>query len=139
MPARWMTQEAIDAHQRKHGRQGKVVAAAPAVVVKVEPRQRMNKLEASYAQYLELMRHAGSVQWYAFEAIKLRLADNTYYTPDFAVIGGMGGRLFFHEVKGFWREDARVKIKVAAEMFPHFGFLAVTREKGGAWKTENFK
>ena len=28
-----------------------------------------------------------------------------------------------HEVKGFWQDDARVKIKVAAQMYP-FRFLA---------------
>ena len=46
------------------------------------------------------------------------------------------GELEMHEVKGFWREDARLKIKVAAEQFP-FRFVAVTKSKDG-WATEEF-
>lgn len=100
----------------------------------------MNKTESAYAMELELRKRAGEIYWYGFEAIKLRLADNTYYTPDFAIVKPFGMNLEFHEVKGFWREDARVKIKVAAEMFP-FQFTAVTKRKqrdGGGWKVEEF-
>ena len=35
------------------------------------------------------------------------------------------GVLELHECKGFWRDDARVKIKVAASLYP-FKFIAVT-------------
>ncbi|MDR2219740.1 MAG: DUF1064 domain-containing protein [Methylobacillus sp.] len=96
---------------------------------------QMNKTEAAYADHLELLRRAGEVLWYRFEGMKLRLADNTFYTPDFAVMLA-NRQLEAHEVKGFWRDDARVKIKVAAEMYP-FRFIAVTR-KGKAWETEEF-
>ena len=34
----------------------------------------------------------------------------TYYNPDYLVI--YPGHFEIHEVKGFWRDDARVKIKV---------------------------
>jgi len=40
------------------------------------------------------------------------------------------GELECHEVKGFWRDDARVKIKVAASIYP-FRFVAVRKVKGG--------
>lgn len=99
----------------------------------------MNKTEAAYGQHLELLRQAGEVHWYAFEPIKLRLADNTFYTPDFAVIA-KDGVLEMHEVKGFWEDDARVKIKVAAEKFP-FRFVAMkaeSKKRGGGWKAEEF-
>jgi hypothetical protein len=45
-----------------------------------------------------------------------------------------------HEVKGFWTDDARVKIKVAASQFP-VAFIAVRRigkAKGGGWDIERF-
>lgn len=42
-----------------------------------------------------------------------------------------------HEVKGHWEDDARVKIKVAAEQHPWFRFLAV-RARGGVWEIERF-
>jgi len=42
----------------------------------------------------------------------------------------------FHEVKGYWMDDAKVKIKVAAAKFP-FRFVAMKLEKG-LWKKEEF-
>lgn len=99
----------------------------------------MNKLEADYAAYLREAQIGGEVEWYAYEAVKLRLADATFYTPDFFVMRA-DGMLECHEVKGFWEDDARVKIKVAASLFP-FAFRAVTRvakKDGGGWKTEFF-
>jgi len=47
---------------------------------------QMDKSEAAYAAFLESEKHAGRVLWYRFEGLKLRLADNTFYTPDFAVL-----------------------------------------------------
>ena len=45
-----------------------------------------------------------------------------------------------HEVKGYWMDDARAKIKIAAELYP-FRFFAIkkgTRKSGGDWLIENF-
>jgi len=88
----------------------------------------MNKTEAAYANVLELRKKAGEVKRWAFEPMKFRLADKTYYTPDFMVT--FEDHLEFHEVKGFWEDDARVKIKVVAEMFPEFLFIAVKKDNG---------
>lgn len=98
-------------------------------------RHRMNGLERAYAKHLDLRVKYGKVGSYHFESIKFRLADRTWYTPDFAVYLP-DGRLECHEVKGFWRDDARVKIKVAAEMFP-FRFIGV-RRVDGRWVYEEF-
>ncbi|MEZ2694441.1 DUF1064 domain-containing protein [Hafnia alvei] len=100
---------------------------------------QMNKTESEYYQLLELRKRAGEVVWYRFEGIKLRLADNTFYTPDFAVMLSTG-EMEMHEVKGFWTDDARVKIKVAAEQYP-FRFIAVkpkAKKAGGGWEVEEF-
>lgn len=91
----------------------------------------MNKTEQAYAEHLDVRRHIGEVLWYRFEGMKLRLADNTFYTPDFAVLGA-GGEIEMHEVKGFMEEDANVKIKVAASQYP-FIFRLVRKAKGGNW------
>ena len=99
----------------------------------------MNKTEQAYASDLEALRLAGRVLWFRFEGLKLRLADNTFYTPDFAVMAS-DGQLECHEVKGFWAEDARVKIKVAADQYP-FRFVAVkarAKKDGGGWSVEEF-
>ena len=96
---------------------------------------QMNKLEAAYAARLESLKLAGEIADYRFECIKLRLADKTFYTPDFMVL--MPDFSFeMHEVKGFWEDDARVKIKVAAAQFP-FKFVAVKKTKNG-WVREVF-
>lgn len=88
----------------------------------------MNKTEAAYERDLKDAVTLGDVLWYRFEGVKLRLADNTFYTPDFAVMLA-NGQLECHEVKGFMMEDANVKIKVAAAMYP-FRFILVRRVKG---------
>jgi hypothetical protein len=89
----------------------------------VRHKNKMNKLEAAYAQKIELERIAGLWQSWTFNSIKLRLATGAYYTPDFALIDA-GGHLVIHETK------------VAAELYPHFRFVAVTRKRrkeGGDW------
>ena len=91
----------------------------------------MNKLEAAYAQHLDALKHAGMVAWWRYEAVGLRLADRTFYHPDFLVMMA-DGALEAHETKGFMRDDANVKLKVAAGVFP-FVFKLVKKQKGGAW------
>jgi hypothetical protein len=103
------------------------------------PVGQMNKTEAAYAGLLEGLKQSGQVQWYRFEGLKLRLADKTFYTPDFAVMRN-DGVMECHECKGFWQDDARVKIKVAAEMYP-FRFMAAkqrSKKSGGGWEYEVF-
>lgn len=99
----------------------------------------MNKTEAAYASFLELRRMAGEVAWWKFEGIKVRLADNTFYTPDFAVMLS-DGMFELHEVKGFWADDARVKIKVAADIYPFIfrAFKPMPKKDGGGWREEVF-
>lgn len=103
------------------------------------PAGTMNKTEAAYDAHLWTLRFSGVLLWHKFEAVKLRLADNTFYTPDFAVLPA-SGVLEMHEVKGFWQDDARVKIKVAASIYP-FRFIAATaraKKNGGGWGVEEF-
>lgn len=88
----------------------------------------MNKLELRYESYLKEQKHLGYVEWFEFESIKLKLATKTFYTPDFLVMRP-DGEVEVHEVKGFWEQHARIKIKVAAAKFP-FRFFAVKLEKG---------
>jgi hypothetical protein len=109
--------------------------AKPAVAI--PPHEtRMNKLEGRYALYLRMQRDRREIESFEFEAIKLRLAPTTFYTPDF-LVQLKNGELECHEVKGFWRDDARIKIKVAAAKFP-FRFIAVQEDKRLGWVFENF-
>ncbi len=100
-----------------------------------KPKNGMNKLEASYGAYLDVLKHSGDVLWWRFQPLKLRLADGAYFTPDFGVL--MSNLAFeLHETKGFWREAARVRIKIAAEQFP-FKFIAI-KKVAGSWDREEF-
>lgn len=104
-------------------------------VPKASGGSRMNKTEADYASMLEARKRAGELAHYAFEPIKVRLADNTFYTPDFMVLLA-NGELELHEVKGaFVMDDARLKFKVVAEHFPA-RLVWAQKVKGGAWKVE---
>lgn len=99
----------------------------------------MNRGETAYAAELERQKASGEVLWWKFEGLKLRLADNTFLTVDFAVMV-KDGTLEMHEHKGHWEEDARIKMKVAASLYP-FRFVAVQSEakkRGGGWKIEEF-
>ena len=95
----------------------------------------MNRLERDYSVLLEMRRAAGEIALWMYEGVTLKLAKDTRYTPDFMVMMP-DGQIEMHEVKGFWQDDARVKIKVAAGAFP-FAFFGVTRE-GREWKYESF-
>lgn len=98
---------------------------------------RMNKMESKYAEHLELQRQAGKIVFWRFGAIKFRLADRTWYCPDFYIMRP-DGSIEIHETKGHWEDDARVKIKATAEQFPEFWFVAVQWKKGD-WQLERFR
>lgn len=100
---------------------------------------QMNKTEAAYDSDLRSRLNSGEILWYKFEGLKFRLADNTFYTPDFAVMNS-SSEIELHEVKGFWADDAKVKIKIAASLYP-FRFIALkakAKKNGGGWEVEEF-
>ena len=138
---RWAPEQ-LKAHQARRASleaielpQAPTVDSLSAIVAKGTPRaSKMNKLEAAYAQHLDALRHAGKVLWWKYEAVGLRLADKTFYHPDFMVLTA-DGVLEIHETKGFMQDDANVKLKVAACSFP-FVFRLVKRaakKDGGDW------
>lgn len=104
----------------------------------VVPRRKpgiMSKTEEAYAQHLELLKKAGEIEYYMYEAIKVKLAPNTFYTPDFVVV--KKDMIELHEVKGYWLGEGRVKTKVAADLFWWMRFLAV-QWKNKQWVYEEF-
>lgn len=96
----------------------------------------MNKTEAAYDAHLRAQLGT-TVLWFAFEAMTLKLAPDTRYTPDFVVMLA-DGTIELHEVKGYFADDAKVKVKVAAYKFP-FRFVLVrakAKKDGGGWDIE---
>lgn len=142
-----MTQESMNQDDVKRLMAGDYVPKRPSAravrhVARGKPRERgtMNKGEARYADHLEQSRKAGVILWWRFEAAKIRLADNTFLTPDFMVLL-LDGSMEFHDIKGrkgdgYWcEEDAKIKLKVAAETFPA-KFKIVWPDKSGVWQHE---
>lgn len=91
----------------------------------------MNKTEERFSHILEAQRLAGEILWWKYEAITFKLAHDTRYTPDFLVMY-KDGTMECVEVKGWLRDDAAVKIKVAAQMFPFV--FRMMREIKGRWE-----
>jgi hypothetical protein len=112
-----------------------------------------NATERLYQEtVLRTRKAAGEILCFRFEAHTLKLAQDTRYTPDFEVILA-DGTIEFHEIKAAWlnkstgkyaghyEDDAKVKIKVAAELFPEYlfrGCYHLPKKAGGGWLYEEF-
>jgi hypothetical protein len=106
---------------------------APAPVVSDDG---MNRLERRFAGTLDGAAAARLIRQWEFQPVTFRLAGRTKFTPDFGVWPEPASdwRFTLCETKGWLREDAALKIKVAADMFPQFRWLLVYREEGGGWR-----
>ena len=88
-----------------------------------------SKTETRYAQYLSTRREITAVY---YEAVRLTLAPRTTLLLDFLVV--YPDHVELHEVKsGYIREDAAVKLKLAASLYPFFRFICAQYLKG-AWR-----
>ena len=88
-----------------------------------------SKAEARYAELLERQRRAGQIESWRYEAITLRIGLGARYSPDFLVVTN-DGRMRLVEVKGHMKEAARVRLRVAVEMYPCFTWLLVWAKRG---------
>jgi hypothetical protein len=101
--------------------------------IRCQPSADEAKLNKTEREYLGLLRSA-SPAWIGVQAVTLKLGDDCRYTPDFVVLDA-AGVLWAHEVKGFMRDDALVKLKVAARKFNWIRFVLARKEKG-AWEVK---
>lgn len=98
---------------------------------------KLNKTERAFLQWLRAL---GEYRNIDCQAVTLKLGDDCRYTPDLTAIHCATGARAAFEVKGFMRDDALVKLKVAARKFRWlFHFLLVRREKSGNWKITEVK
>ena len=90
-----------------------------------------NKLETNFGQWLKLM-HPGAPIYE--QAITFRLANGLRYTPDWVMVDNAD--VFCYEVKGprMW-DDAVAKVKMAASVYKHFGWILVWKENG-VWSSQ---
>ncbi|MHB8953545.1 MAG: DUF1064 domain-containing protein [Pirellulaceae bacterium] len=110
------------------------------------PKGVMNRTEAKFAERLLSLKLAGKILGYHYEALKFVVVPGlpgkriaVHYTPDFLVQrADLELELIDVKAGGGWEEDARVKIKTAAERFPLFHWVGYTLKKGGVWEREEF-
>ena len=72
-------------------------------------------------------RGMGEIDDVRYEAVRLKLAYNTTYLPDFMVVKH-GFPIEFHETKGRKFEAGMAKLKIAATRFPWFLFYMVEKK-----------
>lgn len=100
----------------------------------LQPKVKMNKTEAEWAWILEVQKRAGEIVDYKYEPFNVRLAGKTFYRVDFLVV--CPGHFEFHEIKGgYIHDDALVKFKTAAELYPWFRWKMIQKVS----KREGFK
>ena len=103
--------------------------AAPVADLTIRPstdEDRLNKTEKLYLAYLRVFNYS----YLGIQNITLKLADDCRLTPDFNFIND-AGRLVFIDVKGFQREDALIKMKMAARTYRWADFFIVKRNGSG--------
>jgi hypothetical protein len=101
------------------------VGASPASPAPDSAPRFRSEAERIYADCLTSRQRAGEIRSWRYEAIKLQLGDRVTYKPDF-LVDMWDGSMELHEVKGrhTW-EQARVKLRTAANQFPGFRFYMV--------------
>lgn len=97
---------------------------------KLERRFRDNILEPAYVR--------GDLAAYYREPFRLVLTGQTTYRPDFVAVErpaeqGLPPRLVVCEIKGFFRDDAKLKIKWGASSYPCFRWLVIYHRRHGGW------
>lgn len=151
---RW-TPEQLAAHQAKRGHPtvpAKAGTPAPLAIPVFAPKGgldalyalgriakgKMNGTETAYAQRLDALKHDGTIIDWKFHVLRVRLADNTYYEPDFIVMTAER-ELQIHETKGtFTTPLGQAKVKMCAEVLPWFRVFKCSKQKDGSWVIQEF-
>lgn len=92
----------------------------------MKPTTDESKLNGLERQWLEVLR-SRPFDWLGIQPMGLKLADNCRYHPDFVTL--CDGQITAWETKGFMRDDAALKLKIAARNYPFIRFVLVTRVK----------
>lgn len=103
-------------------------AAPPPAATPAAPARKLtlnvlgqNKTEARFDRLLEQLKRDGRILDFRWEPIKIRLAGRTWFKVDF-IVQRNNLTLAAVEIKGFMRDDAAVKLKVAPEVFPFMDY-----------------
>lgn len=156
--ANW-TKEDLAAHYSKLTNKSAAAPMSPRIALPPAPPKAkgyvpapkgMNRTEQAYGDHLQRQLRAGTITWWGFEAMTFKLATDTRYTPDFIVMMA-DASIRCIDTKGtrankatgtstyFAEEDSKIKIKVAAKMFPFFRWSYAFKDKTGEWQEVVFE
>lgn len=137
---RWLFPQASEAFLKANGPEesgheiiGNLLKEWPGKLSENTDEAKLNKLERAYLGHLR----ASGYPRIGIQNITLKLAHDCRLTPDFNIY--KEGFFTFIDVKGFQREDALIKMKVAARTFPWARFEIVKRTKTGQWDHQHVK
>lgn len=103
------------------------------------PGRKTSKTEAEWGRILQARMQRGEFAHVGHEEITLLLGHRCRYTPDYMTVHHYPSirdpKITLWEVKGgFIREDAMVKLKVAASRYPFWRFM-IAQKVDGEWTT----
>ncbi len=110
---------------------GEKNCSQPIVATRRGKGRGMNQSEREFSMLLEMKKHKGEIVNWQFESVKIRIGEGCWYIPDFFV--PRLSRPLFIEVKGFMRDDARVKFLAAQEQHKWADFEMWRKVKGQGW------
>ena len=111
--------------------------APPASAPVIDRYAGMNKTQIAFAVDLDSRKRSGQIAEWWFRPATFRLSGGGEYTPPF-MVQSTSGELSVADV-GYGAEDARIKIKMFAELYP-FPTKAFTRAKThSGWDVETFR
>jgi hypothetical protein len=132
----------------------KILKNNPSLKIKDKPATRskpkpkistdLSSAERAYEERLQAQLLSREIRSWRRCRLKLVLAfprqglPGMTYLPDYEVIA-LDGQIELHEVKGgYTREDSRIKLKSAVDLFPAFTFVLAQQERG-EWSAKRFK
>jgi len=123
-------------HLRKTGQTLRQRVSDAAKVLK-QSTKGPNKTETRFENdYIRDWQISGQLENYGFETITLKIANGCRYTPDWVVKFSDPTRpITFYEIKArnmIW-DDAKVKLKVAADKYPYFHFYLCAWDAKSGW------
>ncbi len=110
--------------------------ALPALEAHASGSARMNKLEARYwTEIVQPLVRSGEVADAGFGRLSLRISQRGWYRPDFD-LWLPDGSLILDETKGYMQEDALVKLKAIAALYPRVRVRVARHDRRVGWTVQ---
>lgn len=136
LPARYQDQIAAQLDAANRAAYPQLTTAKPRLR---QDRTGLNKTEAAFLAHLHTL-YSGKGVHITAQGMTLKLANGVRYTPDFIValspVVQEIAQVLAFETKGWMREDAAIKAKMAAQQWPWIALYIATKRKGGGWDIE---